>query len=412
MRAVPASAETLRAVYLETLARCSPERLLRAAVREAGLPPRADVVAIGKCAASLLDGIATEIDIPRALAVVPAGYRSRVGARDGRIEIVTGSHPQVDDASIAAGRRLADFVARSTRHIVFLVSGGASACAELPLEPWFDAATIRTVNARLVRSGLPIASMNVVRKHLSAIKGGRLAALARHGATTLVYSDVAAGRLADVGSGPTLADPSTNADAADILLSLGDDLCMRVADVLRSGAVPETVKASAGALPILIADNSTLVTLAADVARSHGLHPTVLESQIESDVERAARDLATRMGTLARGELLCAGGEPTVVVTGDGTGGRCSELAVRFVRQAAGDFSALFGSSDGVDGNTAAAAVVISSDALRTAGLPSAVFDAAVAASDTFSIVRRIGEAIIIPPTGNNLRDLYLLARG
>lgn len=404
-------AATLREIYLATLDRCSPERLAGEAIRTSDVPRRANLVAIGKCAAPLLDGAAGRIEISRALVVVPQGYRREV-TTECEVEIVTGSHPQIDDASFAAGRRLADFVSASEEHIVFLVSGGASACAELPLAPWFDEATLRRVNARLVRSGFPIGAMNVVRKHLSAIKGGRLASLARRGSTTLVYSDVASGRLADVGSGPTVSDSSTSDHAASILDRLGDRVCANAAEILRSGGVPDTPKSLDIAPPVLIADNTTLVSIAARVVAERGLRAVVHESQLEAGVDEVARDLAGRLATLSRGEIFCAGGEPTVHVRGDGRGGRCSELAVRFARHAKCDFAAVFASSDGLDGNTNAAGAVIASSAPGAPGIPEADFEAAVHASDTFSLVRRIGEAIIIPATGNNLRDLYLLARG
>lgn len=404
-------AESLRDIYLATLDRCSPERLVREAIRNASLPFRADVVAIGKCAAALLRGTASEIEISRALAVAPAGYPASIDS-GGQVEIVTGSHPQIDEASFAAGRRLVDFVSTSNEHIVFLVSGGASACAELPLAPWFDEAMLRHVNSLLVLSGLPIGSMNVVRKHLSSIKGGRLATRARCGSTTLVYSDVSTGRLDDVGSGPTLADTSTNEDAAAILDRLDDAVCRKAAALLRNGGVPDTPGSLEAALPRLVADNATLVSTAARIAEGRGLRPVVVESQIEGDVDDAARGLSNLLDGLAPGEVLCAGGEPTVTVLGAGVGGRCSELAVRFARHAKGDFIAVFASSDGVDGNTGAAGAVISSAALRAAGIPDAEIAAALDASDSFSVVHRIGGAIIIPSTGNNLRDLYLLARG
>jgi glycerate-2-kinase len=132
-----------------------------------------------------------------------------------------------------------------------------------------------------------------------------------------------------------------------------------------------------------------------------------VSEQIESDVESAARQLAARAGSLSAGEILIAGGEPTVTVHGRGRGGRCSELAVRFALQRP-DLHALFASSDGIDGNSGAAGVVVDSLSGQVDQREAAQ---ALERSDSFSIATSIGRAVIIQPTGNNLRDLYLVAR-
>ncbi|MEA2491281.1 MAG: glycerate 2-kinase, partial [Acidobacteriota bacterium] len=179
----------------------------------------------------------------------------------------------------------------------------------------------------------------------------------------LVYSDVATGHPEDVASGP-VPPPYT-----------------------------------------IIADNSTLVHTAASLVE----HPVVIEEQIETDVAAAARQIAERARHLKKGQTLVAGGEPTVTKRGDGRGGRCIELAIRFALEAEGTgLAALFGSSDGVDGNSGAAGVHIrrvpeSLDGNRIA--------TALARSDYMSVVTQVGEPIMIAPAGNNLRDLFLVAR-
>src|SRR5215212_5134850 len=169
-------------LYLRTLAECAPERLVAQAV-SADMPR--DVVAIGKCAGALLDGVAAVHDVRDAFVALPEGYREpRCGAT---FVIAKGGHPNLTAASFDAGRRLAEFVA-AHEDVLFLVSGGGSACAELPLPPFTERDLIET-NARLIAAGIPIGAINTVRKHLSAIKGGRLAARVRGRAVTLVYSD-------------------------------------------------------------------------------------------------------------------------------------------------------------------------------------------------------------------------------
>ncbi len=317
-----------------------------------------NVVAVGKCAGAMLDGVAAVHDVAHAFVAIPDGYKLPAT----RAEVHRGGHPQMTMESFEAGRALlafVDAVVDAHGDILFLVSGGGSACVEVPLPPHTEE-ELMDISARLIASGLPIAEINAERKKRSAIKGGRLGARVRGDCATLVYSDVATGRLADVASGPSERNL------------------------------------------ILVADNSTLVRAAASlVAR-----PVVIEEQIECDVDEAAAMLAERARTLRRGEVLVAGGEPTVVVRGGGRGGRCSELAVRFAMRS--ECAALFGASDGVDGNTGSAGIYLTRrrDAGGTAGWKPALRE-----SNSFEIAAQVGEPIMIAPTGNNLRDLFLVAR-
>jgi hydroxypyruvate reductase len=395
-----------------------------------------NIVAIGKCAGALRDGLD---DVDDALVVVPEGYRLPVK----RSRIAIGGHPDITAASFEAGRELRAFV-DAHDEILFLISGGGSACVELPLTPWFDERDLIEMNARLVASALNIGDINCVRKHLSAIKGGRLAGRVRR-SVTLVYSDVSTGALADVASGPTLADMTTKADAIAILARI--DGCERTIAKLRDKECPETIKHIDDSRCALIADNRTLVAKAAEIAASMGFSPVVVERQIESEIVDAARDLLDRAGRLCEGEVLIAGGEPTLVRRGDGKGGRCVELAVRMAmaetdhaaeirpssafgtfspqkawgegRPMLGDASsqaaasaryrlaALLGTSDGVDGNSGVAAVAVT--------LPASInrdqAERELLRSNSLIVAEEIGETIMIPPAGNNLRDLYLLAR-
>jgi hydroxypyruvate reductase len=383
----------LKSIYVAALAACAPERLVRR-IDPRDLPR--DVVAIGKCAGALLDGFAPRGD---AFCVIPAGYR----APQSKCELWIGGHPDVTEASFDAGRALLDFVA-ARDEVTFLISGGGSACVEQPLRPWFDERDLVETNARLVASDLPIGAINCVRKHLSAIKGGRLAANVRR-SVTLVFSDVATGALADVASGPTLPDASTKQEAIAVLERIGG--CDRIVARLRESSLPETVHHIDNARAELIADNETLVDAAARAAEADGMTVVRWPGQIECGVDEAARMLVDRGTTLREDEVLIAGGEPTVARRGNGKGGRCSELAVRAALYAATNIHALFATSDGVDGSSGVAGIALS--------LP-ALFDRDEALrqlerSNSFAVASQIGEPLTIPAAGNNLRDLYLLAR-
>ena len=343
----------LKDIHLRALARCAPDVLVRRFV-EPSMPRH--VVAIGKCAGAMLDGVAAVHEIERAFVAVPEGYRrpSTPAA------VHTGGHPLMTPSSFAAGRALLDFV-DAHDDLLFLVSGGGSACVEVPLPPYSEE-EVAEANARLVASALPIAEINAERRKRSAIKGGKLRERVRGRCVTLVYSDVSSGRAADVASGPTLRDH-------------------------REG--------------IVVADNDTLIATAAELIGDRAVR---WHGQIECDVDEAAERLARASRELAEGQILVAGGEPTLQVRGEGRGGRCSELALRFATRSAAE--ALFASSDGVDGNSGAAGIYLPQ---RNAAAASTAFEDALRRSDSFSAAAQVGEPIMIAPTGNNLRDLFLV---
>jgi glycerate-2-kinase len=343
--------KNLTRIYLDTLARCAPDVLVQRHVHPS--MPR-NVVAIGKCAGALLDGVAAVHNLDAAFVAIPDGYpMPRTNA-----EVHVGGHPQMTRASFEAGRALLAFVDKHD-DILFLISGGGSACVEVALAPHTED-EVASANAKLIATNLTIAEINAERRKLSAIKGGKLRDRVRGASITLVYSDVATGALHDVASGPTI----THASEA-----------------------------------MLIADNTTLTITAAQLIGDDAL---LFGEQLECDVEDAAQQLAQRA---AEGRVLVAGGEPTVRIQGSGRGGRCSELAVRFARHSTAE--ALFAGSDGVDGNSGAAGIYLPP---RRELVTTRQTDAALAASDSWRIATQVGEPIMIAPTGNNLRDLFLIA--
>lgn len=392
----------LKTIYSGALARCAPEK---SAAAIAGTSFPRNVVAIGKCAGPLLDGVMSRIQDVRAFAAIPAGYPwpRRDTHPPRRLLVMEGGHPRMNAETFAAGRALLEFV-DDCDEVLFLISGGGSACVDSPRTP-FTEADLTGVNDRLLASGLPIGKMNAVRRRLSAIKGGRLAARVPGRKVTLIHSDVATGAEHDVASGPTMPDRATLEEVVETLLSIG---CERIAAILRES--PDApVRAIEHAEVRVLAGNATLVEAARELASVAGFRAIVMPQQIEGSVEAAAILLADRARQLKKGELLIAGGEPTVTLRGDGRGGRCSELAVRFAHLAGprSDLSALFGSSDGVDGNSGAAGIAFPViPKIDPAGMA-----AALERSDSFPLAARVGQVLTIPPTGNNLRDLFLIGR-
>jgi len=400
--------ETLREIFASALDRTDPA--VRTAEAVASISAPLSIVAFGKAAARMYAGAAEVCAARSALVVIPRGYEAGLRFTAGS-EVLRGGHPRMTAESFEAGRRLTEFVEACENDILFLVSGGGSACVEHSLNTWFSMDDLITINDELIRSDQPIQSINIVRKHLSAIKGGRLGMLVRHALHTCVYSDVPIGQPGLVASGPTVRDPSTNEDAAAILDRCSSDAARRASRILRSGEVPETPKGTLPA-PVVAADNGTLVGAACDAARARGLEVMRLDGQLDGDVELVASQLADAVEQLSPGSCVVAGGEPTVHVRGPGVGGRCSELAARFLGLAgSARICGLFAASDGRDGNSPAAGFVV--DGKRFASHPFSEwqFQEAIARSDTYGLLEMAAEPIIIPPTGNNLRDLVLLAR-
>lgn len=400
--------DTLLGIFASALEATDPARRTAHAARS--IPGPVSIVAFGKAAARMYAGAAQVCHVRGALLVQPRGYEADPRLTMGA-EVLRGGHPGMTEESFESGRRIAEYVAGCEQDVLFLVSGGGSACVEQALAPWFSRDDLTTINDELIRSGQAIESINMVRKHLSAIKGGRLGTLARHAIHSFIYSDVPIGRPELVASGPTVDDPSTNLNAAAILDRCSSTVAERASRILRSGDVPETPKTGLPT-PVVAADNSTLVEAACVAARTRGFSVVRIDHQLEGDVEHVASELAQRMAGLSSGSCLVAGGEPTVMVRGSGAGGRCSELAARFLRLA-GDpgVCGLFAASDGRDGNSPGAGFVVDGQRFSSAPFSEWQYQDSTARSDTFPLLEMVAEPIIIPSTGNNLRDLVLLAR-
>ncbi|MDB5571400.1 MAG: hydroxypyruvate reductase [Hyphomicrobiales bacterium] len=386
-------------------------------------PPkgRTLVLGAGKAAASMAQAVEAHWDGPlEGLVVTRYGH----GAPCSRIEVVEAAHPVPDAAGQAAAARILD-LARGLGPddlALCLISGGGSALLALPA-PGLTLEDKRAVNTALLRSGAPIGAMNVVRKHLSAIKGGRLAAAAYPARTlALVISDVPGDDPSVVASGPTVADPSTFAQALDILRAYGVTEPRAVIAHLER-AQDETPKPgdprlSRSRVEIIGAAQQSLEAAAA-LARQMGYEPMILGDDIEGE----AREVAAGHAALARRLLaerpaqrvaILSGGETTVTVRGQGgRGGRNSEylLALAIALDGA-PVHALAGDTDGVDGSETNAGALIAPDTLeraRAAGLdPQGALDA----NDSWSVFDRLGDLLVTGPTLTNVNDVRILLIG
>jgi glycerate 2-kinase len=381
-------------------------------------PPHGRLVVIGagKASAAMARAVERHWRGPLSgLVVTRYGY----GAGCEHIEIVEAAHPVPDAAGLRAAERMLARVQGLTPDdlVLCLISGGGSALLPLPL-PGVTLQDKQAINRALLACGATISEMNCVRRHLSAIKGGRLAA-ACHPARvlTLAISDVPGDQPGDVASGPTVADASTCGDALAIVQRHGIELPPSLREVLESGR-GESVKPGdprlAGARYEFIATPQMALEAAADVARRVGVAAHILGDAIEGE----ARDVGTVLAGIARqvalrGQpftppcVLLSGGETTVTVRGHGRGGRNVECLLSSAIALDGHprVHALAGDTDGVDGSLDIAGAVIGPDTLARAAEKGLKPREALARNDGHGFFQALGQSVITGPTRTNVND-------
>lgn len=381
------------------------------------------VIAMGKAAASMAEGLADVLqpDYPlRGILVVPASSARPPGG----FERIVAGHPLPNEESFRAARAILHLLARADRRslVFFLLSGGGSALVEFPVDPAVSLADMRELHRLLVTCGGSIEEINVVRKHVSAVKGGRMALAAPASLkVTLAITDVPAGHESALASGPTLPDPSTVEDAFRVIERYG--LLNRLPEALRPAfehrTLPETPKSTDPAFSqshfFVLLDHHDLFHHAHRAAESCGFSTICDNSTDDWPLARAAEallDLLLRQKRANPGRpvALIADGEVLCPVTGSGVGGRNSAFVLALAAKIAGlPIAALSAGTDGVDGSSPAAGAVADGSTLeraRAAGLdPSDFFTR----SDSHTFFSRLGDSIDTGPTGNNLRDLRIL---
>ena len=377
-------------------------------------PPagRTVVVGAGKAAAAMAASLEAAWPAPLdGLVVTRYGH----GVPTRRIEVVEAAHPVPDAAGLAAaGRMLARVGGLGPADLVVcLLSGGASALLTLPA-PGLTLADKREVNQALLRCGVPIGAMNTVRKHLSAIKGGRLA-VAAHPASvlTLAISDVPGDDPAVIGSGPTVADPSRFADARAALERYGIRPPPAVAEHLVLAA-EETPKPGdprlAGAAFRLIATPGRALRAAAALAEKAGYAVEILGDALQGE----ARELGAAHAGLARSRAragrplaLLSGGETTVTLGGKGRGGRNGEylLALAVALAGASGVHALACDTDGIDGSEDNAGAILAPDSLARAKALGLSAEARLAVNDSFGFFQPLDDLVRTGPTLTNVND-------
>jgi hydroxypyruvate reductase len=394
-------------------ARCVPAHLPQASELGSG---RLIVVGAGKASAAMARAVEDHWPGPLSgLVVTRYGYAVPCA----RIEIVEAAHPVPDDAGLLAATRMLEQVQGLAADdlVLCLISGGGSALLPLPA-PGLTLEHEQAVNRALLSCGATISEMNCVRRHLSAIKGGRLAA-ACHPARvlTLLISDVPGDRPIDIASGPTVADPTTCADALAIARRYAIALPAPVREVLENGRgesiKPGDARLARSALRIIAAPQMALEAAAA-VARTAGYGAHILSDAIEGEARDVGKVLAAIARQVAdRGQpsaapcVLLSGGETTVTVRGHGRGGRNVEflLALALALDGHRQIHALAGDTDGVDGQEEIAGAVLAPDSLARAWALGLRPQEHLADNDGHGFFGALGDSVVTGPTLTNVND-------
>jgi glycerate 2-kinase len=380
-------------------------------------------IAFGKAALAMARGLHEILEPefpPDGILVVPAPHSSPLPGW----KTIVGGHPLPTAESFAAGKTILERLARCDERtlVFFLISGGGSSLVEQPLYPGATLADFQQLHSVLVTCGAPIEEINVVRKHVSATKGGRLAAAAaRAMKITFAISDVPDGYETALASGPTVPDPTTVDDAERVVRKYGllAKLPGALRGVIEQRGLRETPKDGDPAfararLEILLREHD-LMHAAHHCCEAEGFTCLVDTETDNWPLEKAAEHLLAQLEILKkenprRRVAIFAGGEVSSPVTGDGVGGRNSAFVLACVPKIAGKrIAVLSAGTDGVDGNSPAAGAVADGETLSRAGAAGMEPGDFMRRCDAHGFFARLGDAVVTGPTGNNLRDLRIL---
>ena len=390
-------------------------------------PPkgRTLVIGAGKAAASM--ALAVEQNWPAEApldGLVVTRYQH--GLLTNRITVIEAGHPVPDESGEKAAHEILRRVKTLTRDdlLLALVSGGGSSLLSLPVEG-ITMAELKYITKQLLTCGAPIQDMNAVRKHLSAVQGGRLAAACRAPVVALVISDVTGDDPTHIASGPCAPDPTTYQDALDILTRYAIRAPKAVTEHLARGAageIPETPKPGDKLFQRVenrvIATAQASLQAAAQFFIAHDIHPAILGDSVTGE----AREVAKVYGALAREVkqhglpwqppvALISGGECTVTVKGDGRGGRCAEflLSLAIDLDGAENIHALACDTDGVDGSEDNAGAILTPDSLKRAGKKKLSAGKMLENNDGYGFFSAVGDLVVTGPTRTNVNDYRVI---
>ena len=440
MRSLKQQRRDARAIFAAGLAAADPARLiqrclqvdgqvLRAGERLYDLTKHSDLYLVGAGKATARMALALEGLLGERIAggIIIVKWGHRIPLR--KVEVVEAGHPIPDQTSVKATESIVGLLRQTqkTDLILCLISGGASALLCSPIEGLSLQDKQQTTRA-LLECGARIQEVNTIRKHISGVKGGRLAELV-HPATvlSLILSDVIDDSLDNIGSGPTAPDSSTFADCLSIVerYGVGEMIPVAVRSFLKKGAAGEIVDTPKAGDPIfqkvqnlVIGNNQLALVAAKEKAEALGYHTLVLSSAIEGEARKVAIDHMIMARNVLSGSrpirppaCIISGGETTVTIRGDGLGGRNQEfaLAAAIEIDGLGGVVAFSGGTDGTDGPTDAAGGIVDGTTVqrgRDKGLDARSY---LERNDSYPFLRTVGDLLITGPTLTNVMDLRVV---
>jgi glycerate 2-kinase len=401
--------DQLLAAFHAAVKAALPDQAVRQAVQSIQRPPgRTIVVGGGKAAASMAKALEDAWEGPLE-GVIVTRYGHAV-ERPTRIKLLEASHPVPDAASEHAATEILQSVRglSSNDLVIVLISGGGSALMVAP-----NGVTLEEklrINQQLLNSGADITEMNIVRKHLSRLKGGRLALEAAPArVVSLIVSDVVGDDLSTIASGPIVPDPTTFQDAIRVLEKYGIDSQPALEHFQHS--TDETPKSDHPAFTRvenqLIVTNATALEAARIQLENAGIKARILSDSITGEARDAARTHAFEARNLEPGKAFLSGGETTVTVRGNGRGGRNCEflLALALELDGAPDLYAIACDTDGIDGVTEAAGAILTPNSLERAVQLGLEAQSMLENNDAYSFFAALGDLVVIGPTGTNVND-------
>lgn len=392
-----------------------PQTAVQQALSNIHLTGRLHVIAVGKAAWTMAKAASDTLGECIDNGIVLTKYLHNQGQIP-NFRLLEAGHPVMDENGIRATETILQSVQNLTEEdtILFLLSGGGSSLFEKPAGA-LCLADIQSVNRQLLACGASIVEINTVRKHLSAVKGGRFAALCAPAKVyTIALSDILGDPVDAIASGPTCPDPSTCADALAIIEKYHISLTPAAMEQLHQ----ETPKELPNAQIQVTGSVSALCQAAAHAAQSLGYTPFVLSTMLDCEAKEAGRFFGSLAQTWQKGEsflppkctVIC-GGETVVHLTGNGKGGRNQELALAAVPYLDGMSNAVLAAvgSDGTDGPTDAAGAIIDGSTAKQL-LDAGIFvDTVLSKNDAYHALQQVDALVITGPTGTNVNDLYFL---
>lgn len=396
----------LRGCFAAGLEAVDPERCVAQHLDPATVGLEPTVLAVGKAAPAMARGAARALGADHLDGVVVSNHTAEIPAG---LQLILGDHPVPGEGSLVAGRALLSAAARLGEGdtALVLISGGGSALAEVPIAG-LTLEDIAATNDVLLRCGADIEQTNAIRRRLSALKAGGLAAAIAPGRlVTLVMSDVVGDSLQTIASGPTVASGDSNDLARNVAAALDiiDELPAAVVRVL--GEVGRSPFPSPSQEIKVVASGSVAAHAAAAAAQARGFPAVVVDTRLVGDAALAAGEALDRR----RGSVSVYAGETTVDVRGDGIGGRNQEAALvaATLLEGRADLFFLAAGTDGIDGTTNAAGAIVDGTTVHRARARGLSAPAALANNDSGTFFATLGDQIVTGPTGTNVGDVWIV---